>query len=446
MAIAITVPRLDWSMEEGTFVEWRKRDGDLIKPGDFIYVLESEKAAQEIEALDAGILRIPPDGPKAGEVVKVGQVIGFVAAEDETGIGSAASTMSERESAGALERGSAERAPALPRSRAPLIDPALQTSPQAGPAVRRLARSLAVDIGQVAGSGPGGRITEDDIRRHTEKAATAPKRQAISPRARRAARELGIDWSGIQGSGANGRIRERDIQAATAGSKGNLIPHTNIRRTIAARMLAGHAQTAPVTLTTKADATNLVNIRQQFKSAASARDIVPTYTDLIVKLTAVALKQHPLLQAQWREEGLFVPQPIDIAIAVDTEAGLLVPVVRAVDTLTLRQIASQTHDLIDKARAGTLSAEEMRDATFTITNLGSFGIDVFTPILNPPQCAVLGIGRIAREPAVVEDQIVPRDMVTLSMTFDHRIVDGAPAARFLATLRGCLEQPAAWLM
>jgi pyruvate dehydrogenase E2 component (dihydrolipoamide acetyltransferase) len=445
MAIAITVPRLDWSMEEGTFVEWRKRDGDPIKPGDFIYVLESEKATQEIEALDAGILRIPPDGPKAGEVVKVGQVIAYLAAEGETGVWSAASTMSERESAGALERGSAERAPALQRSRAPL-PAALQTIPQAGPAVRRLARSLAVDMGQVAGSGPGGRITEDDVRRHIEKAPATPKRQAISPRARRVARELGLDWSGIKGSGANGRIRERDIQAATAGSKAKLIPHTNIRRTIAARMLAGHAQTAPVTLTTKADATNLVNIRTQFKTAASAGDIVPAYTDLIVKLAAVALKQHPLLQAQWREEGLFVPQKIDIAIAVDTEAGLLVPVVRAVDTLTLRQIACQTHDLIDKARAGTLSAEEMRDATFTITNLGSFGIDAFTPILNPPQCAVLGIGRIAREPAVVEDQIVPRDMVTLSMTFDHRIVDGAPTARFLATLRGCLEQPAAWLM
>ena len=312
--------------------------------------------------------------------------------------------------------------------------------------MRRLARSLAVDIGQVAGSGPGGRITEDDIRRHTEKAATAPKRQAISPRARRAARELGIDWSGIQGSGANGRIRERDIQAATAGSKGNLIPHTNIRRTIAARMLAGHAQTAPVTLTTKADATNLVNIRQQFKSAASARDIVPTYTDLIVKLTAVALKQHPLLQAQWRDEGLFVPQKIDIAVAADTETGLLVPVVRKVDSLTLRQIAAQSQDLAGKARAGTLTAEEMRDATFTVTNLGGFGIDAFTPILNPPQCAVLGIGRIVREPAVVEEKIVPRDMVTLSLTFDHRILDGAPAARFLATLRGCLEQPAAWLI
>ena len=431
MAIAITVPRLDWSMEEGTFVEWRKHDGDTIRPGDFIYVLESEKAAQEIEALDAGILRIPPHAPKPGEVVKVGQVIGFLAAAGE--------------SVAALDVGSPSMPAATSKAAA---DPALQkATPVAGPAVRRLARSLAVDITNVVGTGPGGRILESDVRQQIP--ATSPETKhphSISPRARRVARELGIDWSGIQGSGGNGRIRERDIRAAQSTAAGQLLPHTQMRRTIAAHMVAGHAQAAPVTLTTKADATNLVNVRKQFKVAASAGDIVPTYTDLIVKLAAVALKKHPLLQAQWRDTGLFVPHKIDIAIAVDTEAGLLVPVIRTADALTLRQIAAQTHDLAARARAGTLTAEQMRDATFTITNLGGFGIDAFTPILNPPQCAVLGVGRIVREPTVVEDQIVPRDMVTLSLTFDHRIVDGAPAARFLATLRECLEQPAAWLM
>ncbi|HMF17449.1 MAG TPA: dihydrolipoamide acetyltransferase family protein [Gemmataceae bacterium] len=430
MAIAITVPRLDWSMEEGTFVEWRKHDGDTIRPGDFIYVLESEKAAQEIEALDAGILRIPPDGPKPGEVVKVGQVIGFLAAAGE--------------SVAALDVGSRS----VPAAASKATDAALQkATPVAGPAVRRLARSLAVDITNVVGTGPGGRILESDIRQQIAATSPATKhRHSISPRARRVARELGIDWSSIQGGGGNGRIRERDIRAAQGAAAGQLLPHTQMRRTIAARMVAGHAQGAPVTLTTKADATNLVNIRKQFKMAATAGDIVPTYTDLIVKLTAVALKKHPLLQAQWRDTGLFVPHKIDIAIAVDTEAGLLVPVMRTADALPLRQIAAQSHDLATRARAGTLTAEQMRDATFTITNLGGFGIDAFTPILNPPQCAVLGVGRIMREPAVVEDQIVPRDMATLSLTFDHRIVDGAPAARFLATLRECLEQPAAWLM
>jgi pyruvate dehydrogenase E2 component (dihydrolipoamide acetyltransferase) len=152
------------------------------------------------------------------------------------------------------------------------------------------------------------------------------------------------------------------------------------------------------------------------------------------------LRQHPMLQSQWHDDGLFVPDAVDIAIAVDTDAGLLAPVVRGVDRLTIDEIAMQTRDLIAKARSGTLKAEEMRGGTFTITNLGMFGIDAFTPIIQLPQCAVLGIGRIVREPAVVDDRIMPRDQMTLSLTFDHRIVDGAPAARFLDSVRHSIEQ------
>src|SRR5262249_20820415 len=176
----------------------------------------------------------------------------------------------------------------------------------------------------------GGRITQDDVRRGSRAAPPRPlptqpgRRPAISPRARRTAAELGVDWGGLKGSGRGGRIRERDVQAAAArGPGGRLLAHTNVRRTIAARMVAGVTQAAPVTLTIKADATNLVNLRNQFKAAAvSPEDIVPGYTDLIVKLAAAALRQHPLLQAQWREDGLFVPSRIDIAIAVHTDAGL----------------------------------------------------------------------------------------------------------------------------
>jgi pyruvate dehydrogenase E2 component (dihydrolipoamide acetyltransferase) len=256
------------------------------------------------------------------------------------------------------------------------------------------------------------------------------------------ASELGIDWSGLKGSGRNGRIRERDIRAAADRTVGRLIPHSNRRRIIAARMVAGVTQAAPVTLTARADATNFVMVRNQLKTNATSPDeITPSYTDLILKLTAVALRQHPLLQAQWRDTGLFVPNPVDIAIAVDTEAGLLAPVVRGVDELTVCQIAAESHKLIALARAGRLTAEQMRDATFTVSNLGHLGVEAFTPIIHLPQCAVLGLGRIAREPAVVDNRIVPRDRMTLCLTFDHRVVDGAPAARFLDTLRACIEQP-----
>jgi pyruvate dehydrogenase E2 component (dihydrolipoamide acetyltransferase) len=379
--IPITVPRLDWSMDEGTFGGWLKPDGARVTPGEPLFILESDKATQEIEALDAGILRLSANGPNAGDKVQVGQVLAYVAAEGE-----AIAALAE---------------PAAPPKPGPVkAVPAAVTTPR---------------------------------RRHTS-----------SPRARRVAAELGVDWSSLPGSGRNGRVRERDVRAAAAARPGGkLIPHTNVRRVIAARMVAGVTQAAPVTLTTHADATNLVNLRRQFETAG---EIVPSYTDLFLKLTAVALKQHPFLQAQWRDEGLFVPDRIDMALAVDTDAGLLVPVVRAVDRLSLREVAVQSRALIAQARAGQLTAEQMRDATFTITNLGGLGIDAFTPILHLPQAAILGVGRIAREPVVMGDDMVARDRVTLSLTFDHRVVDGAPAARFLATLRGCVENPAPWLI
>jgi pyruvate dehydrogenase E2 component (dihydrolipoamide acetyltransferase) len=215
------------------------------------------------------------------------------------------------------------------------------------------------------------------------------------------------------------------------------VPHTPVRRTIAARMVAGVTQAAPVTLTTKADASRLVAVRSGYQMASAA--VVPSYADLLLKLVSVALRQHPMLQAQWHDDGLFVPEAVDIAVAVDTEAGLLAPVVRGVDRLTIEEIAARTRDLIARARAGTLKADEMRGGTFTVTNLGMFGIDAFTPIIQLPQCAVLGIGRIVREPAVVDDRLVPRDQMTLSLTFDHRVVDGAPAARFLDSLRRSIE-------
>jgi pyruvate dehydrogenase E2 component (dihydrolipoamide acetyltransferase) len=260
------------------------------------------------------------------------------------------------------------------------------------------------------------------------------------------AAEVGVDWSGLQGSGRHGRIRERDVRAVAGDrSAGRLIPHTSTRRLVAARMLAGVTQAAPVTLTTRAEATNLVGLRAQFQATGSAEG-VPTYTDLVVKLTAGVLREHPLLQAQWRQDGLFVPDSVDVAIAVDAEAGLLVPVLRAADRLTLREVAARSRELIGLARAGRLTAEQMRGATFTVTNLGGLGVDAFTPIIHLPQCAVLGVGRIVREPAVVEDRVVPRHALTLSLTFDHRVVDGAPAARFLDALRGRIEQPAPWLI
>jgi len=251
------------------------------------------------------------------------------------------------------------------------------------------------------------------------------------------AAELGIDVHAVVGTGRGGRVRERDVRQP--GDR--VLPTTPLRRTIAARLLESLRETVPVTLTTTVDATNLVDVREGYKTVASSGP-VPSYTDLLVKLSAIALQKHPLLAGRWTEQGIRLPQAIHIGIAVDTERGLYVPVIRDVPALGVRELAARARELIDRARQGQLAAAELQGGCFTVSNLGSHGVDAFTPVINYPECAVLGVGRIARRPTVVGDAIVLRDQMTLSLTFDHRIVDGAPAARFLQTLSQAIEDPA----
>jgi pyruvate dehydrogenase E2 component (dihydrolipoamide acetyltransferase) len=220
-----------------------------------------------------------------------------------------------------------------------------------------------------------------------------------------------------------------------------------MRKTIARRMCVGVHEAAPVTLVVAVDATRLASLRREFKVASSSGDgFVPSITDLLVKLAAQSLVEHPQLNAQWHVEGILHPEEIHIGVAVDTEAGLLVPVVRNVCNLSLRDVSQEIRRLADGARARRLKADDLEGGTFTISNLGMFGVDAFTPILHSPQAAILGVGRIVREPAVVDDRIEPREKMTLSLTFDHRIVDGAPAARFLDSLHRRIEQPSAHLL
>lgn len=261
-----------------------------------------------------------------------------------------------------------------------------------------------------------------------------------------------MDWSGLQGSGRSGRIRERDVRAA-AGKTGAPRPDavvpapvSSIRRTIAGRMADSSRTMAAVTLTTTADADNLVNLRTQFKAAGEKDGTVPTVTDILVKLVAGLLPEHPLLNACWEGETIVHHPRVHVGLAVDTEAGLVVPVLRDPAGLGLRELAGRRADLVARARTRKLAAEDMQGGTFTVTNLGAFDIDAFTPIIHPGQSAVLGVGRIARRPAVREDTVVIRNEITLSLTFDHRVVDGAPAARFLQALARRIAHPAPWLL
>jgi pyruvate dehydrogenase E2 component (dihydrolipoamide acetyltransferase) len=393
MPIEITIPRLGWNMDEGVFVAWLKQDGELVKAGEPLFSLETDKAVQEIESLDSGLLRIAPNGPQPGQTLAVGTVIGI------------------------------------------LVD-----------------------------CGDGARASEIATASAAPAAEIAAAKVFSSPRARRRARELGVDWMVLSGSGKSGRVRERDVLAAAERSASVLgrprdpatdgdeqsVPIDATRRTIAQRMMQAAQGTAPVTLMTSLDASNLVNLRQQFKSVASGARQPGAgrigYTAIVAKLTALALQQHLLLNARWDDDRIVLHPSVHVGIAVHTEAGLLVPVIRDVSSLSLREVAARADDLIARARRRALKLEEIQGGTFTITNLGPFGIEAFTPIINVPECAVLGMGRIVKQPVAIEPHVVLRDRLTLSLTFDHRIVDGAPAARFLQTLCGLIENPSPWLL
>jgi pyruvate dehydrogenase E2 component (dihydrolipoamide acetyltransferase) len=381
MASEIVIPRLGWNMEQGVFVGWLKCDGDAVRRGEALFSLEGDKAVQEVEALDDGRLHIAASGPKPGETVNVGRVIGLVLAAGEV--------------------------PPEPTEPLPAAAAASEAPPPRPP---------------------------------TPVAETRPAAPAISPRARRLATELKIDWTRLAGSGRRGRIREADVRAASAGG-GSAAGRR--RRAIAAHLAAGRADAVPVTLTVTQDASRLVDLRRQLQQAA--RDPVPGYTDCFIKLVARALEEHPLLQAVWNEGELEIPGETNVCMAIDTAAGLVAPVVRGPARLTLGQIAEQTRALTVRARAGTLMQSELEGGTFTITNLGGLGIEAFTPALHAPHPAILGLGRIAPQAVVVAGAVAVREMIPLSLTFDHRVLDGAPAARFLQTLGKMLSAPAAWL-
>ncbi len=227
-------------------------------------------------------------------------------------------------------------------------------------------------------------------------------------------------------------------------ASGTQQPVSKIRRTIAQRMLAGVQQTAPVTLTTKVDASQLLALRERLKTERAGENI-PSYNDILAKLVATALPGCPELNACWRNDGVFLYNQINIAIAVDTQNGLVAPVIDNVASLSLDEITSLAFTLAEQARAGTLSQSQLQGGTFTITNLGMFDIDFFTPIINLPQAAILGVGRIAREPVVEGDKVVPGYRLGLSLTFDHRIIDGGPAARWLQRLAQMIQQPEQFL-
>jgi pyruvate dehydrogenase E2 component (dihydrolipoamide acetyltransferase) len=466
MAVEVVMPRLGWGGEEGSLVEWLKRDGDLVQAGEVICTVEGDKAVTEVESLDSGILRIPPDSPPPGQKVPVGTVLAYLVQPGEV---APFEKRQENDTAaiGQLRPGSA--AAALPTAAMAMSSAARvpqrtrRGMPPISPRARRVADELGIDWRELRGSGSSGRIVERDVRQ-----AASP----IGPLVQQTAAETGPDLEtrararpGEQVTRANGEAAARarntgvplpsgditsGISPKAAAGPARRIPLGGIRQVIAQRLGESARTTVPVTLTTEADASELVRLRVQLTADLAGTDRpVPSYTDLLAKLVAHALQEHPALNASLEGGEIVLHSAINLGIAVDTERGLLVPVIRDVPHRSVLQIARETTRLIELARSGRIGPEDLAGGTFTLTNLGMYEIDVFTPVINLPECAILGIGRIRAQPVIRDAEsaeIVIRRMLALSLTFDHRLVDGAPAARFLQRIKYLVEHPTLGLL
>jgi len=309
------------------------------------------------------------------------------------------------------------------------LEPVVAAPPErivASPLARKLAEEYAVDLAQIAGTGPGGRITERDVTAFVDARAAAPPHAVMPPPAEEAPATL------------------QEVAVATEAFQ----PLSRVRRITADRMAASARSVARVTLLMEVDMTDAVRFRTQlapeFEKRYGAR---LAYDAMIARACAIGLAEHPHVNAQWQDAtdsqaaGLLLQPNVNVGIAVAAEAGLLVVVIRDADKKPLSQVNADLMAMVGKSKQGGLTPDELSGSTFTITNLGGYGVEAFTPIVNPPETGILGIGRIAKRPAVVDGQIVPRDLMYLSLSFDHRVVDGAPAAQFLQRVKECLEAP-----
>ena len=415
-----------------------------------------------MESLDSGVLHIPADAPKPGDKVTVGQLLGYLLADGEG--------IPVEDSPAAV----APAPPGTPSSAPPVVAQVGVSSPQPGaeapiitPRARRVAAELGVDWVGVPGTGRDGRIREADIR---NAAATQKPKGLSSTRRTIAERTLASQQKTVAvtlhttaDATALVQLRHqlksqeflRPHSSAAfddnnrppldkGGLQGGLDEPTRHRPPLDRSVPGGGIVFSKQFSGTAFDASNRPPLDKgglQGGLDEPAPHIVPTYNDILVKLVAASLQKHPVLNSRWEGETLRACPDIHIGIAVDTEAGLLVPVIRDVTTLTLHEVALRSRNLIERAHSKRLNADDLRGGTFTVTSLGAFGIDAFTPIINYPECAILGVGRILRQPVAVQDNIVLRDIITLSLTFDHRALDGAPAARFLQTLTKLVESP-----
>jgi pyruvate dehydrogenase E2 component (dihydrolipoamide acetyltransferase) len=405
MATEVRLPRLGQGMEAGTIVKWLKSEGDQVEKGEPLYELDTDKVTQEVEAEASGVLL--KIAVSEGEV-EVGKTIAFIgeqgeqveAPPEERADGDAARQVRE-----ARERAQAE--PERGEAKAQVVEPARTDGRvKASPLARRIARERGVDLAAVTGTGPEGRVVAEDV----ERAAAAPAPVAAPA-------------------------------AAPAAEEAEVVKLSSMRRTIARRMT--EAWQAPAfQLELSVDMTAALALRARLKEMAGD-ERAPTISDVLTKLTAAALMRHRDVNATWAEDAVEVHPSANIGIAVALpEGGLVVPVVRGCDRRSIAEIAAASAEVVGRAREGKLRQEDLEGGTFTISNLGMYGVERFTAVLNPPQAAILAVGAIEERAAVVDGAIVVQPRLDLVLTCDHRSLTGATAAEFLATLKTLLEEPA----
>jgi pyruvate dehydrogenase E2 component (dihydrolipoamide acetyltransferase) len=416
MPIEIVMPRMGLTMEEGTVTAWLKQAGQTVRAGEPLLEIETDKTTVEIESPGNGVLAegLTP----VGVSVPVGTVIGHL-----------------------LEAG--ENAP-------PTATPAVSTPParvRASPAARHRARQLGLDLAQITGTGPGGRVVAWNVQTVTAAPVAAPR---VSPVAQRVAADLGVNLAEVAGTGPSGRVTRKDVEeaavapspTATALATEAIQPLTRAQRLTADRMVASFTSAPHFYLHAEVDARPLVTLRASLLPRLEERAKVHlTYTDLLVKWCALTLAQHRGMMAQWTDTGLRQAAGVHLGLAVDTPHGLVVPVLHDADRLSLTEIARGRADLAERARTGKLLPQDLELGVFTLTNLGMYKVDAFQAILNPPQAAILAIGRLKERPLADHGALIAAPTLMLSLSVDHRVVDGAAGARFLTDLVDMLELP-----
>ena len=407
MAIRFGMPSLGHTMESGRIVEWLKQEGDPLRKGELLLVIETDKVVTEVEA--------PSDGQLAKIVVPaeeerpIGATLALLAAPGET--------LDETEMARLLAqdpaRPSAEAAaPVRPAAAAPAPHPAGERV-RISPVARKLARQHGIDPATLTGTGPRGRITKEDILRAAEALAAAAAGTASAA-----------------------------VSSVPRPSVSETLPLTGIRGRVAARMTQSWNQIPQVTEILQVDMSASVAYREsRLEKWQGQVGLRVTLNDLITRAVAVALDRHPRINATLVDQEIRVHDRVNLGVAVNLDEGLVVPVIRDADQKEVGQIAQETRELAEKARSEGLQLEDLSDATFTITNLGGAGVELFTPIINPPQVAILGVGKIGPRPLVVEDELQIRQSAYLCLVFDHRALDGVPAARFLQELERLFANP-----